>query len=448
MRPGYLWLLSFCSLPLAGWPLLAHKGYRQISFICRASLAAATGAVLTSFWMTAAALLGIAWRPLWLFLLAVLTAFFLRLTLRREERVAESSAGNLSRRVPEKISALLLGGSLAVAFVSVASAAATSIDLLLFWGPKAQAFAAVRTIDAGFLSDPSLHYLHVSYPPLVTNLYAFATMVAGRFPWGAATLTFPLLLAMLALALPGILRSVAPAGTAWAASALIIAAFGFLGNDLDVAGNAEPFLWLFETLSMAVFLGAWGSTRSGQLLAGLLLAGAATAKVEGLVFIFAALVLFLLFRRDARSFSAAALLMLPTVFSLGCWFAFGAAHHSFIGYEGYGRLTEVRWERLPIVLAAIGKEFWVHGFALPFLLPLLALLIPLGRPRLAFLPLGTAFSLSAFFVFTYLHGETDPTEWIGWSAIRIFSPVLALLALSSICAALRGEARRPSLKED
>jgi hypothetical protein len=59
----------------------------------------------------------------------------------------------------------------------------------MFWGPKAQAFAAARTVDTRVLSDPLQDYPHPSYPPLVTSLYALGTIAASRFPWGAATLT-------------------------------------------------------------------------------------------------------------------------------------------------------------------------------------------------------------------------------------------------------------------
>lgn len=139
-------------------------------------------------------------------------------------------------------SALLLSGlSILAALVATLSSAATSPDLLYFWGPKAQAFAAARTIDASFLRDSTLLYMHPSYPPLVTNLLAFASQVAGRFPWLAATLTLPLLLAALALALPGVLRLAAPRRLAWASSALILAALGYFGHGLGIAGNADRY---------------------------------------------------------------------------------------------------------------------------------------------------------------------------------------------------------------
>ncbi len=97
-------------------------------------------------------------------------------------------------------------------------------------------------MDTRVLSDPLQDDLHPSYPPLVTNLYALGTIVAGRFPWGAATLTFPLLLALLSLGLPGVLRRAAPRRLARACSALLVSSLGFCGGAFDVAGNGEPFL--------------------------------------------------------------------------------------------------------------------------------------------------------------------------------------------------------------
>jgi hypothetical protein len=40
--------------------------------------------------------------------------------------------------------------------------------------------------------------------------------------------------------------------------------------------------------------------------------------------------------------------------------------------------------------------------------------------------------LAAFFVFTYLH-LPDASQWIGWSAGRVFSPLLAFLAVAVLC---------------
>jgi hypothetical protein len=187
-----------------------------------------------------------------------------------------------TRSIRERASILILILASGASLVAAASASASAADLLLFWGPKAQAFAAARTIDAGFLRDPFwtfLEYMHTSYPPLVTNLTALTSMAAGRFAWGAATLVFPILMTLLAAALPSLLRLAAPPGMAMAAAALAVAASGFLGDALDIGGNGDMPLLFFETLAAALLVGSWALEKGGQLFAGLMLAGAASTKV-------------------------------------------------------------------------------------------------------------------------------------------------------------------------
>ncbi len=399
MRAGYLSLFSLACCPLAGWPLLAHATFSRLSFFARAGLSCAAGAVVLSGWMTVFALLGIVWRPVVLVLMAVLVSYLLRFLLPSSEAAREKVPPRESRTsLAEKLALVVIGVSVLAALAAAASASATSPDLLLFWGPKAQAFAAARTVDAAFLRDPFLGYMHTSYPPLVTNLYAFASIVAGRFAWGAAT------------------------------------AFGFLGNELDVGGNGDSWLWLFETLAMATLVGDFAARRAGQLLAGLLLAGAVTAKVEGLPFALVAAALFLLLRgKDLKPGPAAAFLFLPSAVSLGAWLAFGATRRIFYGYEQYGRFLDVHWDRLPPVLSDIGGALWSAGWALPYLLPLSALIAAPRKSRLVLLPLAVSAVLAAFFVFTYLHGDVNSGTWIEWSAGRVFSPITALLVLASVC---------------
>ena len=445
MRAGLAWILSLACCPLAGWPLLAHGSYRRFSLVCRLGLAAAVGGVLLSAWMTLFALAGIAWRPIPLVALAAAGAFLLRFLTGSHEALRREPAERAAPGLIENLALTLTAAAVLAAFAAAGSAAATSPDLFTIWGPKAQAFAGARTVDTSVLRDPLFNYLHVSYPPLVTNLYAFASMAAGRMAWGAATLTLPLCLAALALALPGVLRPLAPRRLAWVASALIVSAFGFLGNELDVAGNGEPWLWLYEALAMAVLAGEASLTAAGQLLAGLLLAGAICAKVEGLPFALAAVVLFLALRRkEIRIGPAATRLILPGAVCLGAWLAFGATRRLFYGYEQYGRFFDIRWERLGLVLADIARFLWRPGWALPWILPLAALLLAPSKARLALIPIVVAVTLAVFFVFTYLH-STDASLWIEWSAGRVFSPLLAFLAIASLCREGDGDQLEPNV---
>jgi hypothetical protein len=309
----------------------------------------------------------------------------------------------------------------------------TSADLLLFWGPKAQQFAAARTIDANFLGAPFMEYLHVYYPPLVTSVWALGATIAGRFPWGAATLTFPLLLAATAVGLAGILKTQTGRAPAVTTTALVISAIALVGIRGLIPGNAEPFLLFFEILSVALLLTPAAATTGGRLLAGVFFAGAATSKVEGLPFVLTAAALFIMVdRKDfGRTVRTALVLIGPTLVALGSWFAFGEAHRLFRGYRGYGEVLAVRWENLGTIAAAIGAALWKAGYALPWLVPLAVMIFAPPRSRRVLLPIGTAVVLGGFLLFTYLTTAGDPTQLIGWSAARVFSPLTALFALAA-----------------
>jgi hypothetical protein len=430
LSAGGAWLAVFLLLPVAGWPLLSHPGFARFSTPARIVLAGGVAALLLSFAMTACALFGLAWREIPLLVAAALLAGAIRGLLPGD---AAHQPKRERAAAPTVAAALLSFLAVLAALAATVSAAATSPDLLFFWGAKAQEFASARTVDAAFLGSPLVGYMHPYYPPLVTNLYAFATMTAGRFSWTAATLTFPLLLAALAVGLPGVLGSTFRRAAAAATSALAVAAVAYLGIEAEIGGNGEMPLLLFETLAVAVLLSPEAGSAPAQVLAGLLLAGAATAKVEGLPFAAAAAALFLLARPDAaRPFwKSAARLVVPTVVALGAWFAFGASRSLFHGYTEYGKLVTLYPDHWRSVFRAMLTTLAGTGHGLPYLVPLLCLLFSGRLRRPSLLPLGTAAALLAFLIFTYFHREGDPSLWISWSAARVLSPVAVLLALAA-----------------
>jgi hypothetical protein len=432
MKAGYVWLACFVAFPLVGAPLLKHPAFRRFGFACRVALAGGAGMVIVSWTMTVFALAGVRWGPS-LLLVSVAIAVALRLALRSSPSPHGGEGGGEGRTATTISAVSITSLSILAAFAATLAARATSLDLLLFWGPKAQQFAAARTIDAAFLSAPDLEYLHVYYPPLVTNVFAFGAMIAGRFPWGAATLTFPILLAATAVGLAGVLGMQGRRSAALSTTALIVAALSLLGIHASVAGNAEPFLLFYETLALALLLTPVGRSSPGQLLAGLFLGGAAASKVEGLPFLAATVLLFIVIEPAARRAvgSTLARLLGPAVLSVGTWLAFGAARELFYGYRGYGNYFEIHWEHFSNVLSGLGSALWNAGYALPFLVPLIVFLATRGKTRRALLPLGVAVALAGFFTFTYLHSAADPKVWIGWSAARIFSPLTVLLALAA-----------------
>ncbi|MDQ2979679.1 MAG: hypothetical protein M3R62_10705 [Acidobacteriota bacterium] len=431
MTAGLLWLASLLALPAAGAPLLLDPVFRKYGAPARFVLAGAVGGVALSETMTLASLFRLPWNLAGLVLAAAILCFALRFALPRKGAPTEAPAPTPLSTF-ERAGFAVCAAAVVAAAASALSSAATSPDLILFWGPKAEVFAAALGIDDNFLGEPFLRYLHTSYPPLVTNIYAFATMAAGRFSWMGAVATFPLLLSAAVAALPGVLRLAVPRREAIAGAAAIAASLAFLGHRLEIAGNADMALLVYAALATAVLLGPAGEERSGQLLAGLLLGGAAASKVEGLPLVVAAGGLFLLQRRRAVSWRwTPVLLFAPTVLSLGAWFLFGRLRYLFRGYEGYGRARDVRFDQIPSVLAELATALWRAG-ALPWLLPIAALAAAKGKSPRFLYPTGVAAVLSAFFLFTYLHDVPDRQLWIAWSAGRVFAVVSVLLVLAVI----------------
>ena len=433
MSAGFVWLSAFLLLPFVGLPLLSHPAFRRLPAVSRAILSGGVGAVLVSFSMTAFALFGAPWSLPALLLGSVLLASLLRLTLREHPPRASWSEGSGAAAA---VASVLAAVAVLAAFLATAAGAASSPDLIFFWGPKAQQYAVARTVDVRFLSEPFLHYMHPYYPPLVTNLYAVASMAAGRMSWTSATLIFPLLLAAHALSLPGVLRAGVSRAASASGSALIVCAIAYFGIEADIGGNGEMPLLFFETLAAALLISPVTSSPGGQLLAGLLLAGAACAKVEGLPVVLCAIALFLWARReDARPFWACVLRLLgPAAVCLGAWFAFGASRHLFRGYAGEGRFLDFHPEHAGVVVRSIAAALASTGHGLPYLVPLLCLLAASRRlTRWSAIPLGVAAGLVGFLFFTYLDRGGDPSQWISWSAARVFSPVAMLFALAAVC---------------
>jgi hypothetical protein len=431
MTAGAIWLASLGLLPGAGAPLLAHPSFRRFSFATRAVLAGGVGAALVSFAMTVFTLAGVRWNVAVVTAAAALLAGALRLLLDREPDACPLAPVPAGRA--DVLAAGLAAVSVLAAFVATRAGAATSVDLVFFWGPKAEQFAAAHGVDTGYLREAYRQYMHPYYPPLVANLFAFASMTAGRFSWTAATWTFPLLLGALAIGLPGVLRAATPRTTALAASSLAVAALASLGILADIGGNGDMPLLFFETLAIALLLRPDSAGKSGELLAGLLLAGAATAKVEGLPFALAAAALYLVLRKGSASSRAWAGLRLlaPTAIALCAWFAFSLTRRLFSEYSEYGALFDIHPEHGSSIAAAIPRALYATGHGLPWLVPLLCLVAAGRLSRRAVLPLGVAAALAAFLVFTYLHLAEDPAQWIAWSANRVLAPVPVLFALAA-----------------
>jgi hypothetical protein len=264
-------------------------------------------------------------------------------------------------------------------------------------------------------------------------------MTAGRLSWTAATFLFPALLAALALGLPGVLRLGMRPRSASVTTALAVTALACVGMEADIGGNAEMPLLLFETLAIAVLLSPLATGPSGQILAGLLLSAAVCTKVEGLPFAASAIAASVwLRRRQMPPRLALARLAGPAAVSLLAWFAFGAKTGLFRFYSGEGGVFRLHPESAPVAARAIAAALASTGYGLPYLVPLLCLFAA-GRALRsdAVLPLAAAAGLTAFLLFTYVDRPGDPSQWIAWSAPRVFSPLCMLFALAAAC--VRGE---------
>ena len=421
-----IWIAPLLLLPLVGAPLLMRPAFGRLGAAARVVLAGAVGAVLVSFVMTLCSLAGVAWSIPVLAAGATVLAWGLSHT---SAFAGASAAPRGTRGGPVAIlAAVASAGAVAAAALATRLGAATSPDLFFFWGTKAQRFAAAGRVDVAYLTAPFHGFLHSYYPPLVTDLGVFASMAASRFSWDGAMATFPLLLAALAVGLPGTLDG--GRDRVAAASALAVSAISLGGIRASIAGNADPPLVFFEALAIAVLMRRDAGEPANQWLGGLLLAGAAASKVEGLPFALAASALALRHDGARPTVRAAARLLGPTAAMLGAWFVFGLSRRLFHEYSEYGPFSEVHLDHLGAVLAAVSRALGETARGLPWIVPALALAAGGRIPRTARLPLGAAAALVAFLLFAYLHLASDPTLWIRWSAPRVLLPVAAMFSLA------------------
>ena len=422
-----MWIAPLLLLPLVGAPLLMRPPFRRFSGASAIVLSGTVGAVFVSLVMTLLSLAGARWNVSVIAASATLLAWgFSQLPAFSPEPAApaDGDRGGAMSRLAAVVSAAAVGASALAAHLGTA----TSPDLFFFWGTKAQQFAAAQGIDVAWLKAPFHGFLHPYYPPLATNLGAFASMTAGRFSWEGALWTFPLLVAALAVGLPGTLDG--SRSRSAAAAALAVSAVALVGIRASVAGNADAPLVVFEALAAAVLQRRDAGDASLQWLGGLLLAGAAATKVEGLAFALAVSALALRHEGARPTLRAAGRLLGPTALTLAAWFAFGAARRLFHEYSEYGPFAELHLDHLRSVLAAIAASLGATARGLPWIVPALVLAAGGRIARAARVPLGAAGALVVFLVFAYLHMGSDPSTWISWSAARVLMPVPVLFALA------------------
>ena len=418
---GVLFGAALASLPLVGYPFARLRVFGTLTPAARWGLASAAGSLALCAAMLLATVLQLRW-SIGLLLLPSAAALLLpgEPILRRFRDPSPPqprSAFGLSA----------LTAILGVVAYAAGTARATAADFVLFWGTKGQRFARAHAIDVAFLRDPLHQLIHPDYPPLVPCLYAWGSLIAGRFAWRTAMLSFPLFVGFAALTLYGLARPALGRRAALANASLLAVLLGFLGVANMVAGDAEPELFLFEVLALGALLFA-GETPAGLAAAGIGLAGAVLTKIEGTVF--AALVVGAWgafgapgFRHRART---AVILGVVPAAALAAWLLF-ARQNGLLDVFRLGARTRLTPGELPVVLRELVR-YVLFGPRLAAWAVVGALLVVRRPPRAALFPIAVAAGFLAFMVYMYLSGRGDPTLWIQWSGARLaMTPLVCLL---------------------
>lgn len=419
---GVLFLAAFAGLPLVGAGPLLSRRWNWLGVGEGVASASAVGAVILGSEMFAMTVVGVRW-TLWTLL--TLPAAAIAIALRRGRSTAgRAAAARTGRLTPLAIALLgLAGGAVAIVAYAAMTARATSTDLLYFWGAKGERFALAGRIDADFLGRPDHFLMHSDYPPLWPCLYAFGTMLAGRFAWGASLATLPFFLLLGSASVWSFGRRCLGSVEAAALAAAYAALFGFVLSDGLTAGNADGPLLFFETLALCLLVFARQETNA-FLLAGLALAGAAWLKLEGIAFGWAVIGAAALVIRPLSS-RRLALLAGPPLFAYGAWIVFCRAHGLT---DTLGKHTWVlTGERFQLIAAGMARAASMGSHYLAWIL--VASLFVIRRPgRTAVFAALVAGLIAAFDGGFYLAAPGDPTDWIAAAGERtLMSPLLALL---------------------
>src|ERR1700682_2201037 len=152
---GLRFALFSALVPLMGGCVAAFASVRGLSRGARLASYTTAGVVTIACEMFALAAIGLQWSLPLLIAPALASCWILW----RNPVVRDQEPGSL----PALLIAAAAG--LLIVAVTVMAGAATSFDLLLFWGVKGVHFALARTIDVPFLRDPANALMHSDYPP-------------------------------------------------------------------------------------------------------------------------------------------------------------------------------------------------------------------------------------------------------------------------------------------
>jgi hypothetical protein len=411
-------------IPLFGLLLWRIEVIRRLDLPGRLAIALAGGMIILSALMFLETLLKVPWTRVTLFppLIVIIAAGVVPWPR------ARTAAASASPERPRILNPALAGIAIIViaTIYAVLTARETCADLMYFWGPKAIRFHLVGGIDPKFLGFPHYNLMHPDYPPLLPLVYSWGALVAHRFSWWGSLLVTPLCLAASILAF----RSIAAPSIGEARAnrfALLLGAILGCGFATGmVAGGADPVLILFETIVVSI-LTFFPNERGSLLLASTMLAGIATTKLEGGLFVAVALVAFVLVQ---RRFVAAIGLIAPAIVLFGGWIAWVVQNGLLDLYRMGGKA--LHFEVLPTILRMTLHEASFDAFYIPWIGPIAALAT--GRNfRRALFPLLIAAGSIAAILFSYLHND-NPAWWVQSSAMRVLLAPLMCLVVASAAA--------------
>jgi hypothetical protein len=410
-------------MPAAGsW--LGATSVRRLPVLARVAFYFAGGLLTLSAVMFGFSVLGWAWSIPRVLFLPVLAGAIVRFTAKTQpprENGAEKRRGRPAVDWALLALALLTIGILALA---IAAGAATSFDLLFFWGAKGQRFALSHGIDTGFLRDPAHNLMHPDYPPLLPFYYAWSMLGGRQLDWWGAVFSAPLLLLLASCAVWGVAsgqRHPHAAGL----TALFACMFSTLFIQNAVGGNAEPMLLFFETLSLAALTLGESHVIGGALA----LAGCVLTKVEGTAFAVALILALVIVRPSRRTGRDLLWLIAVPGLMLAGWLVFCRAEHLIDIYRPSATVLTIAG-----VLSAtkqVGKQASFGMWYLPWAVP--ALLIALGNLRSARVQLVTLCLTAGFLL--YVYGRVgDQTILVDWSATRVLLSPLLMIFFAGVAA--------------
>lgn len=427
-------LAALLALPLLGAGAAFHPSVRSEGLLPRIAAALALGAVtltLTGLLLTFAS---IPWSmPA---LAAPPLCLSLALGLLWSRRPSPPRRPYRPSRGVAFSAAAVTAISLLCLFWTLATAGATSVDYLFFWGVKAARFAAVRGIDTELLRYTFFGHGVPDYPPSVPILQAWGALAAGKLPWRFVPICSLLWVAAAAPLVLALLRRRLSDDAATAVASFWIAATAITIAQSYSGGNAEAQLLFFETLAVAALLVEDEDARAdaSRFLPALMLAGAALTKVEGSVaalLIAAGGALRDALERRGRVLRRTLPLLLAPAACVLTWFAFQRHFGLTVGYRSHGPLLGLRAEFLPTILREELRNLDAGTFWLSWAIPIAFLLAARPDPRRLLPALALIAGLSGFLVFDYMHDESDPSQRIGWTTPRVSQSALSACILAA-----------------